>query len=211
MRRIPAACLALALWLVPLVGVGQAAPGHAELRDPFVRPADRPPQLPAERSAAPDLHDPFLARTDAGPHDPSIVRATPDLHDPFTARRAATDLQDPFVPAERRALSASPAPTGLRDPFVAEARPAPTVRPPVDDLGLKNPFRRSPTRATRRAAVASDVEPTSSDLKNPFVRREPPTRPRRPAVVTPLRPLRAPAAGPRPAVPIQRPRHALPR
>ena len=184
MRWLPATCLVLAL---ALVGDVAAAPVHADLKDPFTR-ADGPPTLPPERtSAAP----PTL------PPEPTASMA--ELHDPFAARRS--------VDRAGRAGPRGEVEPDLRNPFAADprARAAPAD---ADEIGLKNPFRRTARQPTRARRV-TDGEPTASDLKNPFARRDPPTRPRSPVVASPLRPLRAPATG-RQIVPLQRPRHVRP-
>lgn len=147
----------------------------------------------AAASTPEDLKNPFT-RIDA----PPVVSPPSDLHDPFDNFRLNLD---------ERADAANSSSLGeLRNPF-AERRardtdsnvPAPAVRPTsVDGLdGLKNPFRRP--RATRKQPVD---EPTS-DLKNPFARRPPPSR--SPATAT-----RRHVPATRSAAPLQRPRRVSP-
>ncbi len=181
MRWLPATCLVLALALVG--DAAAAAPVHAELKDPFTR-ADGPPVLPPERAGD---GQPVLP--------PESTASMAELHDPFAARRSIDRAGRVGVEPD------------LRNPFAADPR-ARAATADADEIGLKNPFRRT-ARPPAHPRRVSDGEPTASDLKNPFARRDPPTRPRSPAVASPLRPLRAPATGRQP-VPLQRPRHVRP-
>lgn len=187
-----------------------------DLRDPFAAdPQSR--RHESKSSPDPDLRDPFRGRTDL--QNPFVARTPSDLRDPFPAGRARrpADLPDQHDPFAARAERDAP-PSDLRDPFAAQARrrsggsiAAPRSRASadgVDELGLKDPFHAPATQRPRKRHAA-DVEPTPSDLKNPFARRKPPVRAAGPAS-TPLRPLRAPPIRRTTPVPLQRPSHPAP-